>query len=422
MGNVKSGTADSGDARTPRTRRFRSLDGLRGLAALVVVFHHASLTLPAFSDLYLVAGTAPPRIGTALWWLTSTPVQLLVAGPQAVFVFFVLSGFVLVLPVLNNTSFDWVAYYPRRLARLYLPAIASVALAAAWIQLANPNPADASSRWVAGASVAPHWRLILSGSDLLFGDNSLNSPLWSLRWEVVFSLGLPLFAASALFTSRYWPFALIVSWGVVFVGMVAGNDTLALLPLFFAGSVLAVKVDAIHSWMAARTRSVTPQIGGVILLAGCLALLTVRWMVWTVMPDEQRLLTLADSLQFFGAVGLVSMAAFWAPFDRVLCARPVQWLGRLSFSLYLVHVPVLIAVGAVIGRDHAVLTGIVSLAVSLVTAELFFLAIERPSHKFSRHIGIAAAQMVTGGLGERANARVLHELAAGAGARQTVER
>ena len=259
----------------------------------------------------------------------------------------------LVLPVLNNTSFDWVAYYPRRLARLYLPAIASVALAAAWIQLANPNPADASSRWVAGASVAPHWRLILSGSDLLFGDNSLNSPLWSLRWEVVFSLGLPLFAASALFTRRYWPCALIASWGVVFVGMVAGNDTLALLPLFFAGSVLAVKVDAIHSWMAPRTRSVTPQIGGVILLAGCLALLTVRWMVWTVMPDEQRLLTLADSLQFFGAVGLVSMAAFWAPFDRVLCARPVQWLGRLSFSLYLVHVPVLIAVGAVIGRDHA---------------------------------------------------------------------
>jgi len=399
MRYVECGTDDSENVPTPRTRRFRSLDGLRGIAALVVVFHHASLTLPAISDVYLVGGTAPPQIGTAVWWLTSTPVQLFVAGPQAVFVFFVLSGFVLVLPVLNNTSFDWVAYYPRRLARLYLPAIASVALAAAWIQLANPNPADASSRWVAAASVAPHWRLILSGSDLLFGDNSLNSPLWSLRWEVVFSLGLPLFAASALVTSRYWPFALIASWGVVFVGMVAGNDTVALLPLFFAGSVLAVKVDAIHRWMAPRTRSVTPQIGGAILLAGCLALLTVRWMVWTVMPDEQRLLTLADSLQFFGAVGLVFMAAFWPPFDRFLCARPVQWLGRLSFSLYLVHVPVLIAVGAVIGRNHAVLTGIVSLVASLVMAELFFLAIERPAHQFSRYIGTAAARMVTAGPG-----------------------
>jgi len=399
MRDAESGTDDSGEVRTPRTRRFESLDGLRGLAALVVVFHHASLTLPAISDVYLVAGTAPPQIGTALWWLTSTPVQLLVAGPQAVFVFFVLSGFVLVLPVLNNVSFDWVAYYPRRLARLYLPAIASVALAAAWIQLSNPNPVDASSRWVAAASVAPHWRLILSGSDLLFGDNSLNSPLWSLRWEVVFSLGLPLFAAAALFTSRYWPFALIASWGVVFVGMVAGNDTLALLPLFFAGSVLAARVDAIHSWMAPRTRSVTPRIGGAIFLAGCLALLTIRWMVWTVMPAEQRLLTLADSLQFFGAVGLVAMAAFWAPCERLLCARPVQWLGRLSFSLYLVHVPVLIAVGAVMGRNHAVLTGIVSLAVSIVMAELFFLGIERPAHKFSRHIGTAAARMVAAGPG-----------------------
>jgi peptidoglycan/LPS O-acetylase OafA/YrhL len=389
-------SAESDQPTARRAGRFRSLDGLRGLAALVVVFHHLSLSLvSALSDVYLVPGTAPAPVGTAVWWATATPAGLLLAGPEAVLIFFVLSGMVVVLPVLNNRSFDWVAYYPQRLARLYLPVIASVALAAVWLQLSGPDPAGASSRWAAGASVDPSWRRILFAIDLLFGESSLNNPLWSLRWEVLFSLLLPVFVSAALLISRRWWLAIVGSWALVFVGTVAGSDTLALLPAFFGGSILAVKIGAIRQWTEQHQAGAIVRVGGAILLVASLLLLNLRWIVWARMPNVPRLLSLADSLQMLAALGIVFVAAFWPPLVRLLCTSWFQWLGRLSFSLYLVHVPIIIAVGAVVGRGHRVLVMLVGLAGSVFVAELFFRVVEGPAHRLSRFIGVESSRLVS---------------------------
>ena len=62
-----------------------TLDAIAGLAALAVVLHHCLLTLPA---------SAYGRGGLA-WLFSATPMRLLVDGPGAVLLFFVLSGFVL---------------------------------------------------------------------------------------------------------------------------------------------------------------------------------------------------------------------------------------------------------------------------------------------------------------------------------------
>ena len=111
--------------------RFTSLDGLRGVAALVVLAHHALLVSPAISALFIPGGE-PPRPGSALWWLTYSPLKLTNAGPEAVVLFFVLSGFVLAIPVLRG-GFNWLAYFPRRFVRLMLPVAGAVALASVLI-------------------------------------------------------------------------------------------------------------------------------------------------------------------------------------------------------------------------------------------------------------------------------------------------
>jgi peptidoglycan/LPS O-acetylase OafA/YrhL len=82
----------------------------------------------------------------------STPAHLLVAVPEAVLVFFVLSGFVVALPIIRKPSFDWMSYYVQRTLRLYLPSIASVLLAVVWILLSHQRPATATSSWTAGSS------------------------------------------------------------------------------------------------------------------------------------------------------------------------------------------------------------------------------------------------------------------------------
>jgi peptidoglycan/LPS O-acetylase OafA/YrhL len=115
-----TGTSTRGSA------RMASLDGLRGLAALVVVVQHCALTLPSLANQYLAPNAASPA-----WWLTYTPAYLAWAGREAVLVFFVLSGLVLALPRLSGRRSDgWSSYYRKRLLRLYLPVLAAVALTA----------------------------------------------------------------------------------------------------------------------------------------------------------------------------------------------------------------------------------------------------------------------------------------------------
>jgi peptidoglycan/LPS O-acetylase OafA/YrhL len=130
-------------ARTPQ--RIRGLDGLRGIAALVVLVHHTLLLTQLFVRPYV--DPSPGTFGDVYWWLTYTPLHLLWDGSTAVFVFFVLSGFVLALPY-RTRQFHWLSYYPARLIRLYLPVWVAVGLAIVWT-VAIPHLSEGST-WLAG--------------------------------------------------------------------------------------------------------------------------------------------------------------------------------------------------------------------------------------------------------------------------------
>ncbi|WP_264293866.1 acyltransferase family protein [Diaphorobacter aerolatus] len=73
-------------------QRFASLDGLRGVACVVVVIcHYLQIYVPAAFE-----GKYPDLFGEK-WWVNS-PLNLLFNGHAAVILFFVLSGFVLSAP------------------------------------------------------------------------------------------------------------------------------------------------------------------------------------------------------------------------------------------------------------------------------------------------------------------------------------
>src|ERR1700704_3301212 len=106
----------SGEKNLPQQgdpRRFYELDSLRGVAALTVVFHH-------FSRI------CSPRV---IYFLDRTPFRLLVAGHQAVILFFLLSGFVLTLPYKKNDRLNYGPFLVKRVCRIYLPYLGALALA-----------------------------------------------------------------------------------------------------------------------------------------------------------------------------------------------------------------------------------------------------------------------------------------------------
>lgn len=185
------------DSRT----RLQSLDGLRGVASVVVLLHHCALVYPAFSNAY--TSMEVPTQGSLLWWLTATPVRMLTFGAESVVLFFVLSGMVIAMPILRDRDFNWRAYFVGRTVRLWVPVTASVLLAALWISFVPQVEGPLVSKWVLYRSTPSlDWAELIASLDMLRGPTRLNNPLWSIQWELVFSLLLPLFVWIALMLKR----------------------------------------------------------------------------------------------------------------------------------------------------------------------------------------------------------------------------
>ena len=87
---------------------------------------------------------------------------------------------------------------------------------------------------------------------------------------------------------------------------------------------------------------------------------------------------------------LVVAAALWTPLRRLLSLRGFQWLGLISFSLYLVHDPIIVAAAFLI--DSPRWTVVIGVAVSVVAAVGFYLMVERPSHLLARGLSRRTAQ------------------------------
>jgi peptidoglycan/LPS O-acetylase OafA/YrhL len=341
--------------------RLASLDGLRGIAAVVVLIHHSLLVLPSVAD---------DRSDAA--WLVHSPLHIIWAGNEAVYVFFVLSGLVLTLPALRRRML-WRSYYPARLVRLYLPVIASVALAVVLVLLVPRDGMTGRSVWMQSHAEPLTVSSIAKNASLVAPD-WLNSPLWSLRWEIVFSVLLPVYIALTVWARRWWWAGAIGAAALSTVGSLLGVAAVTYLPMFLIGGALAV---AITDGRVAVRQSWWPY-----LTVGCLLGITATWWVPGVLLSH-----LAVLLVIVSAAGLVLAAASWGTARRALERPLVQWAGRVSFSLYLVHEPIVVTVGVLLPGDAAWAVPVIAIPLALGIAFVFFRLVESPAHRLSKRAG-----------------------------------
>ncbi len=358
------------------TERLPALDGMRGVAAFVVLIHHLSLVARPYLD--------TGQVGDAWWWLDQTPFKLASAGTEAVLLFFVLSGLVVALPAVRSL-FSWRQYYISRLLRLYLPVWAALAFAALLIALIpRQSWAVTNGTWITDANATsvtvPQ---LMSEASLWRVSYDIDNVLWSLRWELVFSLTLPLFVALALLLRRLWLPAAVIACALTVIGRVAGVDALLFLPVFFLGTLMAVHLRRLRRWAAGRS-----GIFWVAIIVAALLLLILSYLLRFAVPTETRGNALLWGLAGVGAAGLI-LAALGSPRLAKALSRPIpQWLGRISFSLYLVHVPVIASLAFLLGDARWPLVVGLGVPLCLAIGWLFFRVAERPAHRLAKRAGL----------------------------------
>ncbi|WP_376093929.1 acyltransferase family protein [Roseomonas sp. CCTCC AB2023176] len=359
--------------------RLTELDALRGIAALIVLLHHAAQLVPWAR---LIPDS--PRLASLLQAiLYRTPLQVLADGRQAVLFFFVLSGYVIVLGLRRTGSPGLLAFAVGRTVRLLLPVAVSVLLSlVAYVLFFDRTVIEAYRThtlymWWNPVDV---W-FVVKNVFLVVPDQEvrINTVLWSLAHEWRLSILLPLVLA---FRDR--PVAVVAAGAVLCAGAV------------FVGTPQdRVMLD--YSFL--RSLAATAYFSLPVLIGAALALVApLRWPSqpgdrWAVTLTLLALFSIESDIAYFAASALtIALASVPGGFRNFLRHPLLAWLGRMSFSLYLVHVIVLVSLlHAMVSSVPLLVIAMTGTVLSLLAAAVFHRIVERPSQVLARQ-----AQQVVG--------------------------
>ncbi|WP_213805612.1 acyltransferase [Granulicella sp. dw_53] len=386
-------------------RRILELDGIRAFAIMAVIgCHYFPLSTMFFSI---------PEFG----W----------AGVE---LFFVLSGFLItsILLQLKNRPHPYKVFYIRRILRIFPPYYAVVLLVlvvalfqhdstewmryigrALFLQSFSDSFNVLHNIWQALTGVHPipnpFVSVILpkaSNGFHAYGITSSLGPTWSLSVEEWFYV---LWAPLVLhFRRRTLGFicigvivaALFIRW-FGFIGIRGYFDFFSRIDVLLGGALLALWVEKRRVLSQRVQRRVDSCLSAATIIAGILLF----WILYSIHPILGR--EVRDSVKFsvFGMplialcfAGLLSFVILHAgsdhPLSRFLRLKPFVSIGTISYTLYLVHVPIYVLIDQVGMRmgfathsySPALVVSLISLSLSLCIAYLSFKFYETPILNF----------------------------------------
>lgn len=316
--------------------RVTIIDAIRGVAALVVVLDHGLLpkSLPIPYDQFILLA-----------------LRAVLSAPAAVLVFFVVSGFCIHVPNVGRALDPW-KFLVRRFIRLGIPLFAASLVAYQF-----------DFRW--------------------FHEPFGNPVVWSLACEGAYYL-LYALVLHKITERRHWVGIILASLIVAFVVAYDGREileyprrgfvsvTLMGLPVWLAGAYVAELVRTQNSPV------VFPYFFRLLL-----------WLV--VLFGGAVAAVLKQKFHVSYGISLTVYAIFIAPwlYSCLSWRAPhvLNIFGDMSYSLYLLHEPLTIPVGALVaGLSLGLaswLTEFCVLFLIIIFSWMFYLMIERPGHKLA---------------------------------------
>lgn len=295
-------------------------------------------------------------------------------GHLGVVLFFLISGYIITHTAMRETVWAFVV---KRAMRIFPPL--AVATGVAGLLLVVADRTDTTLFGVNGGGVV-HWASSLVLLDGFVGDVRALDVTWTLVIELFFyALTAALMQAtrrrplwSTWIMVAAW---LAVTWVGVSVNVPGINDTLPVYAgVLIVGRVIYLAQRRIVSGGDAALLSVVA--GGSFLLS--METLEHGYLIapggW---PGIEPLVTYALAAIIF----LVGMR--WNPMKVV---QPLRWLGDISYSLYLLHLPVGLTVLNVLSSEgvNIELATLLAILAALAAATVSYLLVERPSQSLAR--------------------------------------
>jgi peptidoglycan/LPS O-acetylase OafA/YrhL len=322
-------------------RKLMELEALRGVAAVIVLFHHFLLVVAP-----RLHGRNFPDDPIAL---VRTPLFALVNGSAAVAIFFVLSGFVLTFHAMEKR--DWgqlLAGVAKRWPRL-VPLVALVnVLSAIFLMLGlyHDHSWFGASLFKPGTSVIGSALIEGVFSTFFTGSTHFNAALWTMHYELFGS-----FAAYAtglvLIFQKSFPRAMVIGviallltatltgeGGIYYAMLVAG---VLIARVYMERDIAASALAFMSPW---RVLIVLGTLGLVVVLCGYDGYSKPVGFYAFMAPFASP--TTEPLLHGIAAVAIVVLVLFCDPIRRSLAGPTAALLGRLSFPVYLVHLPILL--------------------------------------------------------------------------------
>lgn len=383
------GTSGKSTASTRPAERNRAADTVRGVAAIGVMnAHFLAAFFPGSLHSFYPGPFRFAEGSVAIPDPIEIILSLLYSGHFGVMVFFVMSGFVLSQPFFADDKPALSRRLFGRYLRLNLPIAASIAIAFAMAMAGLYFNADVAAetgnmRWLARYYDSDNmtfqnfaWDFFIGGA--FEGSATFNPPLWSLKVELLGSLLL--LAVLCLTPRQHFFPALAICSFITFALFHATAEFLWMVSMFLGAAIHRIP----RTWIEQKGLVVAALVLGVFLGGYQHDSALYAWIPNIADIPAKSLANVAGALLLLTPILL---------FDyKILHSRMGDFLGRISFAVYLLHFPILCSIACYLylnleGPAMPIVTYLVYAGVTIIAAYFFERFVDRPSQRLASRFG-----------------------------------